>query len=121
MMVGVRGFEPPTPASRTQYSTRLSYTPSCDPAFSIPFKRTDSQLMLSSVHQRVGSNCTEEEVFEQIQNGIGLNSFAQRRKCSVAAGIPYNRSQATAKSFWMQCRIRFVHAVARNPARQFAE
>ena len=25
-MVGVRGFEPPTPASRTQYSTRLSYT-----------------------------------------------------------------------------------------------
>ncbi len=28
-MVGVRGFEPPTPASRTQYSTRLSYTPRC--------------------------------------------------------------------------------------------
>ena len=27
LMVGVRGFEPPTPASRTQYSTRLSYTP----------------------------------------------------------------------------------------------
>ena len=26
-MVGVRGFEPPTPASRTQYSTRLSYAP----------------------------------------------------------------------------------------------
>ena len=27
IVVGVRGFEPPTPASRTQYSTRLSYTP----------------------------------------------------------------------------------------------
>src|SRR3954469_19574179 len=26
-LVGVRGFEPPTPASRTQYSTRLSYPP----------------------------------------------------------------------------------------------
>ncbi len=26
-LVGVRGFEPPTPASRTQCSTRLSYTP----------------------------------------------------------------------------------------------
>ncbi len=26
-MVGVRGFEPPAPASRRQYSTRLSYTP----------------------------------------------------------------------------------------------
>jgi hypothetical protein len=27
LMVGVRGFEPPAPASRTQCSTRLSYTP----------------------------------------------------------------------------------------------
>lgn len=27
-VVGARGFEPPTPASRTQYSTRLSYAPS---------------------------------------------------------------------------------------------
>ncbi len=26
-LVGVRGFEPPAPASRRQYSTRLSYTP----------------------------------------------------------------------------------------------
>ena len=26
-LVGVRGFEPPTPASRRQYSTKLSYTP----------------------------------------------------------------------------------------------
>ena len=26
-VVGARGFEPPTPASRTQYSTRLSYAP----------------------------------------------------------------------------------------------
>ena len=26
-MVGVRGFEPPTPASRRQCSTKLSYTP----------------------------------------------------------------------------------------------
>ncbi len=26
-VVGVRGFEPPAPASRTQCSTRLSYTP----------------------------------------------------------------------------------------------
>ena len=27
ILVGVRGFEPPAPASRTQCSTRLSYTP----------------------------------------------------------------------------------------------
>ena len=26
-LVGVRGFEPPTPASRRQCSTKLSYTP----------------------------------------------------------------------------------------------
>src|SRR5690606_12502094 len=26
-VVGARGFEPPTPASRTQYSTRVSYAP----------------------------------------------------------------------------------------------
>src|SRR2546428_138718 len=29
-VVGVTGFEPATPASRTQYSTRLSYTPMPD-------------------------------------------------------------------------------------------
>ena len=28
-LVGVTGFEPTTPASRTQCSTRLSYTPTC--------------------------------------------------------------------------------------------
>ena len=27
LLVGVRGFEPPAPASRRQCSTRLSYTP----------------------------------------------------------------------------------------------
>jgi hypothetical protein len=27
VLIGVRGFEPPAPASRTQCSTRLSYTP----------------------------------------------------------------------------------------------
>ena len=34
IMVGVRGFEPPAPASRRQCSTRLSYTPTgrCYPA-----------------------------------------------------------------------------------------
>ena len=31
-MVGVTGFEPATPASRTQYSTRLSYTREADVA-----------------------------------------------------------------------------------------
>ena len=30
-MVGVRGFEPPTPSSRTRCATRLRYTPMCPP------------------------------------------------------------------------------------------
>ena len=28
-LVGMRGFEPPAPASRTQCSTRLSHIPAC--------------------------------------------------------------------------------------------
>ena len=30
-LVGVRGFEPPTPSSRTRCATRLRYTPTFDP------------------------------------------------------------------------------------------
>ena len=30
LLVGVRGFEPPAPATRRQCSTRLSYTPTKD-------------------------------------------------------------------------------------------
>ena len=30
-MVGARGFEPPTPASRTQCATGLRYAPTCEP------------------------------------------------------------------------------------------
>ena len=33
IFVGVRGFEPPTPASRRRCSTRLSYTPNDKPGF----------------------------------------------------------------------------------------
>jgi hypothetical protein len=55
-MVGVRGFEPPTPASRTQYSTRLSYTP-----------KTATPCFFAGrfVPKHVGSNCTQEGISEQ--------------------------------------------------------
>jgi hypothetical protein len=33
LLVGVRGFEPPAPASRRQCSTRLSYTPNSNQLF----------------------------------------------------------------------------------------
>ena len=45
-VVGVRGFEPPTPASRTQYSTRLSYTPNFKSDAEI-FDRTGGPARLS--------------------------------------------------------------------------
>jgi hypothetical protein len=35
-LVGVRGFEPPAPASRTQCSTRLSYTPAEGARIAVP-------------------------------------------------------------------------------------
>lgn len=38
-MVGVRGFEPPAPASRRQCSTKLSYTPICVARLSRALKR----------------------------------------------------------------------------------
>ena len=35
-VVGARGFEPPTPRSRTECSTRLSHAPTTEPAYSTP-------------------------------------------------------------------------------------
>ena len=47
-MVGVRGFEPPAPASRRQCSTRLSYTPM--------LKLNDTSLpsLFSGLFSRIG-------------------------------------------------------------------
>ena len=42
-LVGVRGFEPPAPASRKQCSTRLSYTPPTGASYSE--KRASKQYM----------------------------------------------------------------------------
>ena len=44
VLVGVRGFEPPAPASRTQCSTRLSYTPA-KAAHIAPSARPDKALL----------------------------------------------------------------------------
>ena len=41
-MVGERGFEPPASASRTQHSTRLSYT---------PFKHADPLALMATGQQ----------------------------------------------------------------------
>ena len=51
VLVGVRGFEPPTPASRTQYSTRLSYTPKLLPTNST----TDQQHIFANSPEQAGA------------------------------------------------------------------
>src|SRR3954464_15502007 len=49
-LVGVRGFEPPAPASRTQCSTRLSYTPTEVAAYSPPREgRQPTLCILTSI------------------------------------------------------------------------
>ena len=60
-LVGVRGFEPPTPASRTQYSTGLSYTPTVDKLYNklagalrvvASTLATDADHLRSQLHRR---------------------------------------------------------------------
>jgi hypothetical protein len=62
-MVGVRGFEPPTPASRTQYSTRLSYT---------PIQKTNVRLRLDAP-TKLGSGAPSVQMYP---SGILRNCFA---------------------------------------------
>lgn len=47
--VGVRGFEPPAPASRTQCSTRLSYTPT-EHKISVPAVNNSAACLPSTSH-----------------------------------------------------------------------
>ncbi len=47
-LVGVRGFEPPAPASRTQCSTRLSYTP----AVARGYSEAPAGPQAALIHQR---------------------------------------------------------------------
>ena len=71
-MVGVRGFEPPTPASRTQYSTRLSYTPNqlfsntyfCYMQLASPSQARGQQLYAGRDIRAIG-NCSETLKIEQ--------------------------------------------------------
>ena len=61
-LVGVRGFEPPTPASRTQYSTRLSYTPIADSDGPIvPVPSLTWHLAVSSPPEKDSSGPTDSE------------------------------------------------------------
>src|SRR5438128_4548056 len=66
-MVGVRGFEPPTPASRTQYSTRLSYTPTYD------WRTTEKDA--NSSKDRLNSDCG---------SGASAASAASASRCAAA-------------------------------------
>src|SRR5438034_2619698 len=53
-MVGVAGFEPATPASRTQCSTGLSHTPTWNAAYSLGFRRPQAAGLRKLITVNVG-------------------------------------------------------------------
>src|SRR5947209_2632022 len=53
-MVGVAGFEPATPASRTQCSTGLSHTPTWKAAYSLGFRRPQAAGLRKLITVNVG-------------------------------------------------------------------
>src|SRR5437870_13481960 len=53
-MVGVAGFEPATPASRTQCSTGLSHTPTWNAAYSLGFRRPQAAELRKLITVDVG-------------------------------------------------------------------
>src|SRR2546428_7659004 len=53
-MVGVAGFEPATPASRTQCSTGLSHTPTWNAAYSVGFRRPQAAGLRKLITGNVG-------------------------------------------------------------------
>ena len=53
-MVGVAGFEPATPASRTQCSTGLSHTPTKNAAYSLGFRRPQGADLRKLITVNVG-------------------------------------------------------------------
>src|SRR5262245_52641777 len=53
-MVGVAGFEPATPASRTQCSTGLSHTPTWQAAYSLGFRRPQAAELRKLITVNVG-------------------------------------------------------------------
>ena len=112
-MVGVRGFEPPTPASRTQYSTRLSYTPDrpeargkqqpdalkeMQPHTSTTSRPSDlagpcSENRFSScVRLQTSVNCTRESLYVELgkrdnASSASDDSACARRRASASASV----------------------------------
>ncbi len=60
-LVGVRGFEPPTPASRRRCSTRLSYTPTQARAYRRAF-RGPQAMAARRFAARAGRCCNGPDV-----------------------------------------------------------
>src|SRR5262245_27933566 len=54
-LVGERGFEPPTPWSRTRCSTRLSHSPTCDCALGVTrCRKLQNSKIIASTVDRTG-------------------------------------------------------------------
>src|SRR5579884_1932789 len=65
-MVGERGFEPPTPWSRTRCSTRLSHSPTCKKAGNCAFWRDSGLLSIAEVSGRSFRDVADFEAADEL-------------------------------------------------------
>ena len=64
-MVGVRGFEPPTSASRTQRSTKLSHTPRAEDTMRAPAIGQGSASLQDPIRTRSGCEAYSVKVLQE--------------------------------------------------------
>ena len=76
ILVGVRGFEPPTPASRRQCSTKLSYTPTIE--------RISRDLAPLNQYVRLTENSASDSRASRYGEG-GISVSASRAESASAA------------------------------------
>src|SRR5438876_5909595 len=83
MLVGVAGFEPATPASRTQCSTGLSHTPTETAAYSLGFRVPQGAEVEDF---EPGANSSENAGFALRRGGCGCSRAVVGRRWP--GGIP---------------------------------
>ena len=104
-LVGVRGFEPPAPASRTQCSTRLSYTPTAG-LYSAKAKGPQGILRVrysgvipakAGIHLADATAVRMDRGFRRDDEKGGIDEGG-RRSCAAAAQWARSMQKSTASS-----------------------
>ena len=92
LLVGVRGFEPPAPASRTQCSTRLSYTPAKARAYSFPGRLPQGSYSRSA--GTAGARGKAAQPLQQWRHAVGhLEQVARSGRREPEADRGFDRGQ----------------------------